>query len=200
MKNKMIGSLIASAIIKALDITQTQINKIKNDLVRKGLTSLVEPLKSLVRALSDKDPNNDAQVAEIFREYANTGLSNFAEENLLTLSEKIKDAKLRRSVAFVIDPSVDMLRLVTDKEPDNEKQIAERWKQAAADPTFHDLVVNDWLEDVLDAMKVNEVYKLLIMETILAALQEATGGNLTPEQKEGIIITMQAKIAAKLAA
>ena len=196
----MIGSLLASAIIKALDITQTQINKIKNDLIRKGLTSLVEPLKALVRALSDKDPNNDAQVAEIFRQYANTGLSNFAEENLMALTEKVKDEKLRRSVAFVVDPSVDMLRLVTDKDPNNEKQIAERWKQAAADPAFHDLVVNDWLEDVLDAMKVNEVYKLLIMETILQALKEATGGDLTPEQKEGIIITMQTKLAAKLLA
>ena len=118
----------------------------------------------------------------------------------MVLTEKIKDDKLRRSVAFVVDPSVDMLRLVTDKNPNNEQQIGERWKQAAADPTFHDLVVNDWLEDVLDSLKVNEVYKLLIMETILQALKEATGGALTPEQKESIIITMQTKLAAKLLA
>jgi hypothetical protein len=38
------------------------------------------------------------------------------------------------------------------------------------------------------------------METILQALKEATGGALTPEQKEGIIITMQTKLASKLLA
>jgi hypothetical protein len=182
MKIKIISSMLAGIIIGALNIVENRIKRIDNELVKTGLLSLLSPIRNVVRAISDENPENGDQIKEIFRKYANQDVADLAQKNILDVVDKIKGIA-RRPLSYLTVPVVDMLRILTDENPANEKQIEDRWETVLEDESFHEIVLVDLFEPVLERAGVDEEWRAFLVESLREALSKIGEGDV-----DGVVV------------
>lgn len=166
-KVKLISDTIKMIVFAALNaIEKFFIARIPVERVRTGMTILLSPIRQMVIALNDQDPENGEQVETLWKKFANTDLADYSENTLANLIDSIKDQHLRPALATLVTPTVGMLRIVTDADPDNESQIKAQWKGFIEDPGVHKVVLDHMLAPTLYGMIKNKELVEYILSTI----------------------------------
>lgn len=175
-KVKVISTFIAKMIIlPALNLVEKRfIDRIPADDVKNGLKIFLTPVRNMVEALSDEEPRNAEQVREIWRKFVNLDLTDFSQSVVLRLIGKIKNEEVRRPLATVASPVVDMVRVSTDTDPRNEEQIKALWLAFIQDPNTHVVVLEDLLEPALRATIKDAETIQFILQIVAEALRAGT--------------------------
>lgn len=195
-KIKILSKLAANLVLMAIAFIETRlIDRIPVEDVKVGMKLLLQPIRNMVVALSDDEPRNNEQLRELWRKFANVELSDYTENTIRNLVAKIKNPKVQRPIGTVAVPVVNMIRIFTDNNPDNDRQVEELWKAFVKDPATHATVLEDLLEPVLRGAIKDEATVNFILTLIAEALKQGTG-NLSKEQAARIVNLYSASVAA----
>jgi hypothetical protein len=195
-KTKLISDVIKMLLLSFLNgIDKFLIKRIPVEDVRIGLTMLLSPIRSMINALNDDEPKNDEQVRELWRKFSNTDLADYSETTLHKLIATIKNEHIRPALSTIVVPTVNMLRIVTDEDPDNEAQLETLWMSFLRNPETHDVVLDHLLEPMLSSVIKNPDLVEYILQTI-ADILEGQGD----EEKAATVRTLVAAVQAKNAA
>lgn len=159
---KSLNWFSAYLIRAALGVIESTINGITNESVRRALLLSLKPVKQVITVLTDGDERNDEQIAKVFKDFAGGELPDFAETELAILVAKIKDENTRAVVDVLSDPVVDVLRLLTDANKDNETQIKERLQELIADPKSLQVLILNIAIPVAGQIKDDKVREFLL--------------------------------------
>lgn len=147
---RVIGEIVAAILKMGVNIAQNQVEKkIDNPLVEKGVLLIFPLTKDLIEVLSDKNPDNEAQVREIMLAWTNGPLADYIEKIFAAFIEKQKDDNAKAIIAFFTEVFVKALRLYSDDVDDNKSQLDELLKGIASDKATYDLVINNLLKPLL---------------------------------------------------
>ena len=145
-KTRAFSPIVRLVILQGLNFLKNKfINNIQVPKVREGMSKLLEPIRETVRELSDGDPKNEEQVKETWSKFANTELYDFTSETVQEQLARIEDANLRSALSHLAVPTTKMIQIMTDENPDNAAQLKEHWGEFVANPTTHEIVLNDLL-------------------------------------------------------
>lgn len=157
-----------------LDFIQTRFIEKLPDFARDFLTMSLTPLKAILDVLSDDNEADGDQIEEILRKFANGDLANFTEAQVALLIDKLDDASLKIVLNKISVPSFNMLRLLTDDNPDNANQLATMWGAFAKDPATHAVILDHLLEPLLENVIPEASLRAIILDLIAQGLVEAT--------------------------
>jgi hypothetical protein len=171
-KVKIISDVMRMLLLSFLNgIDRFLIQRIPVPEVKMGVTMLLQPVRKMVDALNDLEPDNDAQVREVWRKFANADLADYSETTLLKLISEIKNDNIRPALSTLTVPTVNMLRIVTDEDPNNEQQLAQMWTAFLKSPDTHDVVLDHLLAPMLLATLKNPELVEYILQTIADILK-----------------------------
>jgi len=161
---KVIGEIVAAILKMGVNIAQNQVEKkIDNPLVEKGVLLIFPLTKDLIEVLSDKNPDNEAQVRKVMLEWTNGPLADYIEKIFASFIEKQKDDNAKTIIAFFTTVFVKALRLYSDEVDDNKTQLDNLLKSIVSDKATYDLVINNLLKPLLaNANASDDVKKFLI--------------------------------------
>jgi hypothetical protein len=147
---KVIGDIVAAILKMGVNIAQNQVEKkIDNPLVEKGVLLIFPLTKNLIEVLSDKNPDNEAQVREVMLEWTNGPLADYLEEIFEAFVEKQKDENAKVLIEFFTKVFVKALRIYSDDVTENKDQLDALLAGITADRATYDLVVNNILKPLL---------------------------------------------------
>jgi len=175
-KVKIISKTVAGLITFALGLIEKYfISKVPNEDVKAGLRLLLNPVKGMVDALSDENPRNSEQVADLWKKWAGTDLVGFGGEKLQVLIGKIEDPKFKRPLSILVVPTLNMVKIFTDDDPNNEEQLKQNWLGFIQNPDTHEVVLYDLIEPTLLNVIKDEAAVAFIITLIAEALEKGTG-------------------------
>lgn len=175
MKIRVISKTIASLVLFAINFIEKKfVEKVPNDDVRAGLKLLLNPIRGMVNALSDENPRNAEQIAELWKKWAGNDLVNFGDARLQVLIGNIENDQLRRPLSIIVVPTLNMVRIFTDDNPNNVDQLKENWLSFISSQETHEVVLVDLLEPALDKILDKEVVDF-ILAIITEALEQQFG-------------------------
>jgi len=199
-KVKIISNVAASLILAALKLIDSLfISKIPNADVKAGLRLLLNPIRGMVQALSDENPRNAEQVAEIWTKWAGTDLVGFSGDKIQGLIARIENPQFQKPLSILVVPTLNMIQIFTDDDPNNAEQLKNNWLEFIASPDTHQVVLNDLLEPALSGVIQDEATLAIILSLIAEALEKGTG-SLGKEKAEAIAKELRAKAQVKMAA
>ena len=159
-KVKAISDLFAAIAKLGLNFSENQIEKkIANDLVQRGALLFLQPTRDIVLALNDSDPNNAEQVKELILDWVNADLSEYLEDLADAGIAKVKDEKGKALLNFAVDVITDVLRLITDDEEENDRQIKLYFEKLIASEAFQVIVVQVLLGAILDKANAKPLHR-----------------------------------------
>ena len=156
-KVKAISDLFAAIAKLGLNFAENQIEKkIANDLAQRGALLFLQPTRDIVLALNDDQADNAGQVKELILDWVNADLSEYLEDLADAGIAKVKDEKGKALLIFAADVITDVLRLITDDEKENDKQIEEYFENLLTSPAFRALILDTLLPALLAKAKAGE--------------------------------------------
>lgn len=154
---KVIGEIVAAILKMGVNVAQSQVEKkIDNPLVEKGVLLIFPLTKDLIEVLSDKDPDNEAQVRKVMLEWTNGPLADYIEKIFAAFIEKQKDENAKALITFFTAVFVKALRLYSDDVNDNKSQLDSLLKNITSDKATYDLVINNLLKPLLANANASE--------------------------------------------
>lgn len=139
--------------------------------VKIGVKMLLSPVRKMIDALNDLEPENEAQVREVWRKFANEDLTDYSEATIQKLVSGIKNEHLRPALAHLTVPTVEMLRIVTDNDKDDQRQLQELWDMFVKSADTHDVVLDHLLAPFLYGTIKNPELVEYILQTIADLLK-----------------------------
>ncbi len=187
-KVKAISDLFAAIAKLGLNFAENQIEKkIANDLAQRGALLFLQPTRDIVLALNDDQADNAGQVKDIILNWVNADLSEYLEDLADAGIAKVKDEKGKALLVFAADVITDVLRLITDDEEENDKQIEAYFEKLVASEAFQAIVIQILLGAILDKANAKPEHRhivqaaaQIILEFIRAKPESRnilTGGN-----------------------
>lgn len=162
-----INSWVARLVVAALSsVDAFFISKIKSTIVREGLRKLLQPIKDSAMAFADDNPRNDEQLEAIWKGFAHVELPDYAEGQITSAIAKIKDENVRTVLGTVSNPVVNMLRLVTDDDPNNEEQLKLMLKAFVTDPATQHVAIENILVPLIEAKVKDESLRAWLIDLI----------------------------------
>lgn len=108
----------------ATSVIERQLPKLINDpWILSIITSLFLPFKKVLMALTDSDPKNDEQLKAILVQTSPSIIDANMDLFIQFVEPKIGDQDLLNLVLFKIQVFRDLLKLITDENPNNKEQI-----------------------------------------------------------------------------
>lgn len=133
-------------LIDALTFVLGQL--IKDEETQELALSTLKPIKSIVGAVTDEDPDNKAQILKIVKMYASQDAIPYAHDELIKIINRIGDDKVRSVVQVTSKVPFMIGQIWTDDNPSNLKQTRtylEQWLEDAENQK----VLIDYLVDPL---------------------------------------------------
>lgn len=162
-----INSWVARLVVAALSsVDAFFISKIKSTIVREGLRKLLRPIQDSALAFADDNPRNDEQLEAIWKGFAHVELPDYAEGQITSAIAKIKDENVRTVLGTVSNPVVNMLRLVTDEDPNNEEQLKLMLKAFVTDPETQHVAIENILIPLIEAKVKDETLRAWLIDLI----------------------------------
>lgn len=162
-KVKAISDLFAAIAKLGLNFTEDQIKKkIDNDLAERGALLFLQPTRDIVLALNDNDPANADQVKGIILDWVNAPLSEYLEDLADAGIAKVNDEKAKVLLNFAAGVITDVLRLITDDEAENDKQIKAYFEKLVQSEEFQALVIQILLGAILDKAKAKPEHRQIV--------------------------------------
>lgn len=196
VKVKIISGPIAALIRFALNLIEDKlINKIPNADVRTGAKLLLRPLRGMVDALSDTDPENTDQIREVWQTFLNKEFAEFSHVQLDKLVSGIENPKYRNGLSLLVAPAIDLMRVHTDDNPANDEQAKAILDEFIQNPDVHDFVLQDVLKDILLKVIKDEITVAAILAFIAEAIKNGIGGSLNEDRKLAVVVKLEQDIA-----
>lgn len=168
-----LGKWIARAVVAALSLVDSFfISKIKNLTVQRGLRLSLEPAKQTALALADDNPRNDEQVEEIWQTFANQQLPSYAETEIGEALENVEDDDIRIVLQTISAPAVNLIRVVTDSDPNNRDQIRLMFNEFVKSPATQQVA----LDHIVIPFLVEKIKDDALREFILELLKNLSEG------------------------
>lgn len=181
-KTKIISDFVAGAVKLAISFIETAfIKRIQDETVRTGLLTLLQPIKDTLTVASDDNPANEQQIAEVWKKFTNQKVTVFADQELAKALAKIADENIRKVLTLISVPSVNMIRIHTDDNPDNGAQVKALWDSFRKSPDTIEVVLDHLLEPILDDVIKDEATLSFILGLIGEAIRRANSGALSAE-------------------
>lgn len=184
--------LALGAVLFALNYVESKfIKKIKDEFVRENMRLLLKPIRQMIEAFRDENPKDAEQVRELWRQFVNEEVTNTVQTELLDLIEdKIKSDNFKRVARALTFPTVDLLRIITDKDPNNGDQAKEILTAFITDERTHELVLQDLLEPTLSKL-LEPALVAFILELIEQGI-EAAIDKLEEDKRKAILKSLKA--------
>lgn len=157
----------------ALAILKGIINGIKDGPGKRALLLSFTPAENVITVLSDGNPRNDEQVAEVVNQFVSTDVPRFADMELVTLADKIQDEETKNFVLAGGDTLIDILRLLTDTDKDDKGQIKALLIEAGQDKEKRRAAIL-FAIDLAKEIK-NEKTRDLLIGLLMGALEGGIG-------------------------
>lgn len=168
MKTRIIPGFAGSLIARALDIYAPRlVSYIPSPALQALVLSLLMGAKNLVKAISDSDPDNRGQVNGIVRQFFNVDAIPLAAGVIREKIESIPVPRLQRGLSLLSVPVLGAAELLTDEDPDNERQAEEVLDTFILNPEVQEYIVTDLTVPVLE----NVIKDPLILSFVLEALE-----------------------------
>jgi hypothetical protein len=162
-----INSWVARLVVAALSSVEAFfISKIKSTVVREGLRKLLRPIQDSALAFADDNPRNDEQLEAIWKGFAHIELPDYAEGQIEGAIAKIGDENVRTVLSTLSHPIVNMLRLVTDEDPNNEVQLKIMLKAFVSDPQNQKVLIENVIVPLIEAKVKDESLRAWLIDLI----------------------------------
>ena len=96
---------------------------VKNPVLLQFLLGLTRPVEDSLEALLDKNPDDEKQILEIARKYANTTAVPFAQAEWDKIEARIQNEQLRILAGKLSEIPFSAALIYTDELPENENQL-----------------------------------------------------------------------------
>lgn len=156
--NGAIAALINTAITMGLDALIAAVSKVP--VAKAGLESVKARLLQTTSALADADPDDTKQLEKIWlQNFVGQDLHKIGSEQFQLGLAKIQNERLKRIAAHIGGYGLEIVKLVTDDNPDNEAQLREHLAAFFEDPETEAIIVEDYVRAGLEAAaaKIREV-------------------------------------------
>jgi hypothetical protein len=154
---KVIGEIVAQILKFGVNIAQERVEKkIDNPLVEKGVLLIFPLTKDLIEVLSDKNPDNEAQVREVMLAWTNGPLADYLEQIFAVFVANQKDENAKVLIDFFTKVFVKALRLYSDDIAENKEQLDELLSNIIGDRKTFDLILNNILKPLLEKAQAGE--------------------------------------------
>lgn len=167
---------LALAAIGALE--SVFVPQIKNDVVRAAIVTNLLPIKNTAFALSDEEPRDEEQVLVIWKTHLNTALPDFAEDQITAAVAKIEDPNIRAVLSTLGHPVTDLLRVVSDDNPNNTAQVREMFKEFVTNPGVQSVLLENVIIPLIEVRVQNEFVKKFLIETLRNGVVIGDGNGL----------------------
>lgn len=169
--------IISRLVLTALaSIDAFFISKIKNTTVKNGLRSALAPVRETALALCDDNPRNDEQVEAIWKQYANIDLPVLAEGEIANALNQVEDADVRVVLTTLSNPVVNMLRVVTDGDPNNKAQLRAMFQAFVNDAGTQEVAVEHILIPLIEKKVKDETLRAFLLTLISEGLLDDLEG------------------------
>lgn len=142
------------------------ISKIKSKPVQNGLRLNLEPVKQSVIAFTDDNPRNEEQLEAIWKSFANTELPDYSQNEIHAAIQKVEDADVREVLETISMPTVNLLRIVTDEDPNNKEQIRAMFNAFVKSPATQQVAVDHILVPLIESKVKDEALRMFLLELI----------------------------------
>lgn len=162
-KPSVIDSKTSRLLKGILDLFEIYIADIQDEYVRVTLQDVKESAKSIVTILSDVDPNDKEQINQVIRDFlVEKGFLDRSRGELLKKIESIQDERLRTLLAAMLPVAFDIIKILFDDDPNDEKQIIDRLKQALSGGAGLDVIEQILLLIIKDPNMARTIATLII--------------------------------------
>lgn len=136
-----IPALIAPLVRVIKDQFVSQVND--SDL-QVAISDALDSIQQSAVILADQNPNNRDQLEAIWLTYVNKSVSTLVDAKVEDAISQIENETIRVPLETLRVPTVNMLRLVTDQDPNNKAQLEAQWvafiKDAQVQNVFFGLI------------------------------------------------------------
>ena len=155
------------------------VGRLPESQTKTDLNVLFLRVEELVKLLTDSDPKDAEQLDALWKKVVGQDMSQSATLRIAHLASSVEDERLRKTILTLSRPGIDVLGLISDDDKNDVQQVADRFKEFAANPATHDLVLYEWLEPTLLANKVPAFVVGMLLESIADAIDRAFEGGAT---------------------
>jgi hypothetical protein len=118
-----------------------------------ALNLLENRINQTLTALGDADPDNKAQLREIWlNNFVNQDLTDFSDDFIAAKLELIEDENAREGLRHLAPEVIGMIRLLSDDNPNNQEQIRTAWADFVASAETKGVVFDRILSPGMDAL------------------------------------------------
>ena len=144
--------------------------KIKDLTIQNALAANLKPFRPMIVAVTDENPKDGEQLKAILQQHLNENVPNWAEGERVRLIDGIEDETTKKVVSALSMPGIELVRLVSDQNPDNKAQVKDYLKTYFQREDVQDVafsIVQMRIDGIQD-----EVARVMFTE-MLKALDEA---------------------------
>jgi hypothetical protein len=160
---KWVGKLVLG-FIAGIDVYL--VDRIKSAFAKRSIRNLLNPLKSITTVLTDGNPRDEEQVDEIVRTYLNQEVPVFATGEINAALERVQNPDVKAVLGTLATPVVDMIRLLSDDNPDNEAQLKEMLRDFVGDKDTQKIAVVHILLPLVNAKVPDGPFKDMLIQII----------------------------------
>lgn len=179
-----IGGIPSTLIGLVLSITKAFTNRITHIPSRKIVAGMIEGSMNLVKALSDSNPEDEAQIRAIVNQLITDGdFYEGSRNTILSNIQKIKNQPAREALTIAVDEVYQLGNVLTDDIEDNGTQIRDQmadFLSTAEGVTF----ITNLLKIVVDEQTAN-IIALILIESLKG---------LVSEDKQAALVELQQKL------
>lgn len=164
MKTKVFSPAVARLILFALGFAERRFLEGMDDAeIKEAVRLALDPIRDTVTVLSDDNPRNDEQVADVWKHFVANDVYAYGNENIPQLLSKIKDENFRDTLIYISVPIMKMLQMAFDDNPNNETQIKQLWTDFIQQPETYEVIVKSLLIPALEnKFEDNETVQFII--------------------------------------
>lgn len=171
-KVKVINDLVATIMKLGVNFAEKQVEKrLEDPAVEKGVNLIFPLSKDLIDALSDTNPENAKQVEKIMLAWTNVELANYLEEIIGAVVAKQKDKDLKEVLEFVATLFIAVVRILSDNDANNTKQLKAHWEKVSASDEMQTLILHHIIKPILMKSGANGEWIDLVMSVTETALK-----------------------------
>lgn len=172
---KWVGKLVLG-FIAGIDVYL--VDRINSDFAKRSIRNLLNPLKAITNALTDGNPKDEEQVNQIVRTYLNQEVPVFATGEITAALEKVQNPDVKAVLGTLANPIVDMIRLLSDDNPDNEAQLKQMLGDFVGDKDTQKIAILHILLPLVNAKVKDGPLKEMLISIINDILLGEDGAEL----------------------
>lgn len=148
-------------------IEKTLIDRIPDETIKRDVKLILTPITKMVRALSDKDPNDKIQIQNVWLDFVRSSEFNHTyQARVIQVVSLIEDDLAREFIKSIVTPCLKTIESLYDEDPDNVEQIRKIWISFIKDQSNIDAILNFMFLDEITKDSIRLVIES-VKETIL---------------------------------